>query len=361
MEEKKWCVYKHTFPDGKIYIGITNDTKRRWGNNGNEYKSNKRFMNHVRKYGWLHIRHDILENNLNKEKAYELEEYFINKYNSTNPRKGFNLTTGGSLGTEYTNGRKIIRYNNDGIVIGIYKTMKEAEKETAICRGTISLICRHKQMMDMEGCVWRYSCDPFDINNCETQPNRTIVLQLDFNKKIINKYNSMAEAAKNFTNSDASCISSALNKDTRTAYGYYWCEVSQYDIFNPKLSRNSQRKINQYDINGKYIATFNSIKEVKNIFGEVNIYGCCVGKNKTARGFQWRYYEGNVDNIIPIEPPRRVYTKINQYDLNGNFIKTWDSIKEASEIYNVTLSTICTALRGRNKTSCGYIWKYADI
>lgn len=49
---------------------------------------------------------------------------------------------------------------------------------------------------------------------------------------------------------------------------------------------------------------------------------------------------------------------INQYDLNGNFIKKWNSIKEANIKYNnYHISQCCS---GKRKTAGGYIWKYAN-
>lgn len=47
-----------------------------------------------------------------------------------------------------------------------------------------------------------------------------------------------------------------------------------------------------------------------------------------------------------------------QYDINGNFISRFDSIKSASETLNIDPSTICAICRKRIKSSHGYIFKY---
>lgn len=54
--------------------------------------------------------------------------------------------------------------------------------------------------------------------------------------------------------------------------------------------------------------------------------------------------------------------RINQYDLNGNFIKTWDTIKSANVSLNNGKYTcnISLCLKGKTKTAYGYIWRYAD-
>lgn len=49
--------------------------------------------------------------------------------------------------------------------------------------------------------------------------------------------------------------------------------------------------------------------------------------------------------------------KIKQYDLKGNFIKQWNSEKEASEKSNILHSSISNCIHGRSKSAGGYIWK----
>ena len=55
-------------------------------------------------------------------------------------------------------------------------------------------------------------------------------------------------------------------------------------------------------------------------------------------------------------------TKVNQYDLNGNFIKTWNCITEFYKEKGVSIksSTISMCCKGKRKTAYGYKWKYAD-
>lgn len=50
--------------------------------------------------------------------------------------------------------------------------------------------------------------------------------------------------------------------------------------------------------------------------------------------------------------------KVNQYDLDGNFIKTWDSMGQIRRELGIDHSMISECCRGYQKTSGGYIWKY---
>jgi hypothetical protein len=47
-------------------------------------------------------------------------------------------------------------------------------------------------------------------------------------------------------------------------------------------------------------------------------------------------------------------------DLNGNEIKRYKKIAEASRDQKLHLSSVRHALSGKQKTAKGYIWKYAD-
>lgn len=47
---------------------------------------------------------------------------------------------------------------------------------------------------------------------------------------------------------------------------------------------------------------------------------------------------------------------IAQYSVEGNFIKTWNSITEACNFYNTEISNLHTALSDINKTAKGYRW-----
>lgn len=52
--------------------------------------------------------------------------------------------------------------------------------------------------------------------------------------------------------------------------------------------------------------------------------------------------------------------KINQYDMNMNFIRSWDSIQEASRELNIYASHICRCCKENIKSIKGYKWRYAD-
>jgi hypothetical protein len=52
----------------------------------------------------------------------------------------------------------------------------------------------------------------------------------------------------------------------------------------------------------------------------------------------------------------RAYS-VNQYDLNGNFVKKWDCAKDAINELKLNKTAITDCLKGRQKTAGGFIWK----
>lgn len=97
--ENLFCVYKHTTPNGKVYIGITNQNpERRWRGNGSGYKENAHFWNAIQKYGWENIKHEIISQWLSKDAACKMEIELIKEHKSHDMKFGYNQSLGGEHG-----------------------------------------------------------------------------------------------------------------------------------------------------------------------------------------------------------------------------------------------------------------------
>jgi len=57
---------------------------------------------------------------------------------------------------------------------------------------------------------------------------------------------------------------------------------------------------------------------------------------------------------------KRFEKKILQFDKQGNFIKEWDSLKQAGLFLGKNPSAISQVCNGKQKTAYGYIWKYKN-
>lgn len=103
-----YSVYVHLNKiNGKKYIGITcKKPEIRWAN-GLGYRKQP-FENAIKKYGWDGFEHIIVKEGLPEACAKTLEKILIYKYNTRNPKYGYNATDGGdgTLGITFTQERK---------------------------------------------------------------------------------------------------------------------------------------------------------------------------------------------------------------------------------------------------------------
>ena len=90
-----YCVYKHTTPSGKVYIGITSQTPQKRWNKGRGYLKNEYFNRAIKKYGWELIQHEIIATGLSREAACKEEKKLIALYKSNDSAFGYNITAGG--------------------------------------------------------------------------------------------------------------------------------------------------------------------------------------------------------------------------------------------------------------------------
>lgn len=91
-----YSIYMHkNLLNGKVYIGVTKQKpEQRWAG-GEGYKTCTIFYKAIKKYGWDNFEHTIIETTDTRDKASELERYWIAYYDSTNQEKGYNCDEGG--------------------------------------------------------------------------------------------------------------------------------------------------------------------------------------------------------------------------------------------------------------------------
>lgn len=100
MENRNYTIYMHKNKiNGKVYIGLTGiKPEERWKSNGKGYTDDTYLVKAIKKYGWDNFEHIILEKDLTLDEANNLEEYYIQKYNTLDHSSGYNLKHGGSHG-----------------------------------------------------------------------------------------------------------------------------------------------------------------------------------------------------------------------------------------------------------------------
>lgn len=186
-----YTVYKHTCPNGRIYIGITRmKPEMRWVG-GMGYQRNKRFFASIVKFGWDNIKHEILEQNLTYAEAKAKETMYIKKFNSNDENFGYNVSLGtGKKGCKLSlEARERLRAAQTG-----RKATEEARLHMRLSHlGKIGKDCHNSKK----------------------------VYQYDLDGNFIKEWDSQSDAAR-FYNCSSSHISSCTRGQKEKALGYIW-------------------------------------------------------------------------------------------------------------------------------------------
>ncbi len=83
-----------------------------------------------------------------------------------------------------------------------------------------------------------------------------------------------------------------------------------------------------------------------------------IKSNNSVANLEWCSQSHNVRESYRLGLQTIKSRRVNQYDLSGNLIRTWESINEPRKKYNA--SHISDCCRGLRKYTHGYIWRYAD-
>lgn len=206
---RKFYVYKHTCPNGKVYIGITSQNPTSRWNGGTGYRKNRHFYRAIKKYGWDNVVHEILFSGLSEDEAKEKEIDLIALYRSTDAKYGYNRTKGGDtrlkmtpeqieimrkrltgkkrteeqrqhyreaarkrpkrlrlteehkrkisqslIGNKFalgkhSNGKRVLQYTTDGVFVTDYISVKVAARSVGLDNSGISRCCRENMSDDI--------------------------------------------------------------------------------------------------------------------------------------------------------------------------------------------------------------------
>ena len=128
------------------------------------------------------------------------------------------------------------------------------------------------------------------------------------------------------------------------------------------------KKVLQYDKEGNFINIFYSLVEAsKKTNIKAGLIAGCINniKLEKAGNFRWfHYYENYALKIDPLPISRKSLIiqrndKVYQYNLEGNFIREWDSIKEISIILNIRYDLIKRCIYNKSYNSfTGFLWRF---
>lgn len=82
-------------------------------------------------------------------------------------------------------------------------------------------------------------------------------------------------------------------------------------------------------------------------------------KNNTVENLEWVTQQEN--NLHKVNILKKSIKPVAQYDLSGNYITTYESVKKAEQITGVARCSISNVLCGRRHKAGGYVWKYQRL
>lgn len=292
--------------NGKKYIGQKSYSQSNW----KTYLGSGIYLNRaINKYGKENFSKEIIENCETKEILDEREKYWIDYYNAVESNDFYNIASGGE------GGNTIAGYSEEQLKQ--YREYKSKLHKETVLRGEDAGTSKltEKQVIEI----------------IERLKNN------DFNLDIANDYG----------------VSPRTIDDIRGHRS--WTHLTNNIIFDDISSRKRPRgtkPVVQYSEDGEYIATYNSARDVQKELGISYklVSAVCNGTKRIAHGFIWRF-EG--DSFEKYNTENSHLVKVDQYDKNGIFIKTWNSTKEVENTLGVRLNSV---LNGTCKSAGGFYW-----
>lgn len=136
------------------------------------------------------------------------------------------------------------------------------------------------------------------------------------------------------------------------------CDYSYNSAYAYSNGERELKPVTQFSLDGEYIHTYKNALEAynKTNISKSCICSCCKGKIPSAGGYLWAY-KGQIPKEY--KPYSSNQVKVLQYNLDGTFVRTWDSLTEAEVITHK--ANICKCCRGLYKSAGGYIWRYTSF
>ena len=147
------------------------------------------------------------------------------------------------------------------------------------------------------------------------------------------------------------CKERYANKENHPMYGKPHSKETK-----EKISNSNKKKINQYDLDGNFIKTWNSAIDVEKELGidSCHINSVANGKQYSCHNYIWKYEKEKKINSYN----NKQIKSINQYDLDGNFIRNFKKMSDIKNEYGYGLSHISQCCKNKRKKAYGYIWRY---
>lgn len=160
--------------------------------------------------------------------------------------------------------------------------------------------------------------------------------------------------AENLTHNEANMLEKALIRELKSnnsEYGY------NHSVGGDGGNQKQTRRVRQYSKDGTYITTYNSMADAGRSVGvdRNNIMAACK-YHRMSGGYMWCYDNEEISNPYKIKAQKNIVC----IDFYGNYINTFNSIKETSEYFNISSSSILSCCKHKNNSCYKYIMFYEE-
>jgi len=127
------------------------------------------------------------------------------------------------------------------------------------------------------------------------------------------------------------------------------CRLSGRDLVNVSDGGNRPPRIN----------TLENFEEIREKIRKKSLNRHVSDETKVKMSLS---HKGKCNHLYKIHASGKDNTNakgIEQYDINGDFIKSWSTLKEAADFFGIKSCSLCDNLKGRTKTCKKFIWKYS--
>jgi hypothetical protein len=84
-------------------------------------------------------------------------------------------------------------------------------------------------------------------------------------------------------------------------------------------------------------------------------------ENNNVNNLEWCTAKYNLEyGTARQRQANTIKQKVEQYDLQGNLLKIWDGVIDASKSLKINASNISSCCHNRRKSAGGYVWEYTD-
>lgn len=216
MAHENYVVYKHTAPNQKVYIGMTQQKPETRWKNGLGYKRHDHFWNAICKYGWDNIQHEIICEGLSKEEAEAKEIELIAKHKSNQREFGYNVDLGGnSIGKHSKETCEKISKSNKG-----RKPSKQTIEAMVKAHKGVSLSEEHKRKIS-KSLAGTYHSEESRRKMSEAKKDTGKRVAQIKDNKIIAVFRNSIEADEK-TGITSSNIRRCCSGERKSAGGYEW-------------------------------------------------------------------------------------------------------------------------------------------